>query len=269
MVSMARLEGRWWLVVAWGVASACTPNDVGFGRGEASGVGGTTGEATAGDPATTTTAATGDVATGDAGDSNPPTDGSGEGSTGTTGGPPIVPPTQEQLGRSDFTRCDQPLWCYQGSIDEPAGGAMRMQECFRAKMEPPFRLVQIDTVIRGMSNFLQDVRLEIYQHGAQGPGEFIAEQMVPRSDLVLGANTITLDPPVMLNDDRFCIGLRAPESGLYGSLGVSVDPIATSEDVSYLQILGNEECWLPAWTDVVEERLTPSGNWCIHGTIEK
>ncbi len=266
---MARFGSWGSLIAACAMVMACAPASEGFGDGSATQLGG---DDSTGDGGMTsmqsadgpTSAAEGN---GSGGGSEGDSTGAGEGD----GPEPMA--EEEELGRANFGGCNQPLWCYAGgNINNPAGGAIWAQECFRADMEPPFELVEVEAVIRGMSPELFNIELQVYERsGSGGPmsQQPLATRMIPREDLSIGVNTITLESPIELDRQRFCIGLAAPDEGLFGSLGVSVDPGSQVDDVSYFRIEGNGGCWLPQWTDVIDDEPNPSGNWCIRGTVRE
>jgi hypothetical protein len=145
---------------------------------------------------------------------------------------------------------------------------MWMQECFTATLAPPFELIELEAVVRGLAPQVTNVQLQVYADGgAAGPGVLIDSRAVNVGSLVLGTNTIAVEPPIGIGVTDVCIGLAAPDAGLAGSLGVAVNEAFLQNDASYFRLMNGAGCNFPAWTDVVDANPTPEGNWCIRGTI--
>lgn len=200
-------------------------------------------------------------------------DGEGSSTTTTTGEPSdgtstgeVPPPLTELLEHASFDACNLPLWCYSnGDIFDPAGGPMWMQECFTATLEPPFELTELEAVVSGLHLAVGTVQVQVRERTAGGgPGATIATRIV---SVVGGHNTIAVVPPIAIDQAEVCIGLAATQSGLAGALGVAVNESATEGGISWFRLEGGEGCNYPSWADVIAETPTPTGNWCIRGTI--
>lgn len=291
------MKGLWIIVVALGGgALACSPNTGGQGTGGggqpggnddgtstggddntgpqiSDGVGDASGSATQGGSATGTT--TDDPVTTDPADTTDGTDpgsttmGDDEGQESSTTDEP--PPQQELLEHADFASCGLPVWCLDGD-GFPVTQDMWMQQCFSATLEPPFALTElelrVDEIFGNLSGF--EVEVYAYNPAAGGPGDFpLASQSHPPGDLNVGLNTITLDPPLMIEQQDICIGVRSDGIGS-GALGVSLS-MTHVPNTSYFQLFtgGGGACDLPDWvnhTGLDLNGFTP-GNWCIRGTI--
>lgn len=286
---------RAWVLGA--CATACAPNTAGVGSGGAGGVNqdDTADDGSAGPGSGTGATSQGSAdgtgggsgaATDDAGGSttNPPpppppppidtgdSDTAGDTAAGSTTGEdvPPPPPDEELLEHATFGGCIEPLWCYSGDVFNPAGGAMWMQECFTASLAPPFELVELEVVVRGLAAQVTNVDVEVYaNNGAAGPGPLLGSRSVDVAGLGIGSNIITVDTPISINQANICIGVAAPDAGLAGALGVAVNEGFTQGDVSFFRLQGGGGCNHPAWTDVIDLNPNPAGNWCIRGTIRE
>lgn len=174
---------------------------------------------------------------------------------------------QEVLERAEFGRCAQPLWCYMSEIETPANTPIWPQECFTATFEPPFELVEVQVVLRGLGDEIEDVELEVFERTVNGPGALIGSQPLDASALFIGTNTLVVDPPLTIEQQEICIGFAAPDPEPARALGVSVSPAFTEAEASYVRMGGGGPCLIRDWSDVVELQTMPSGNWCIQGTI--
>ncbi len=196
------------------------------------------------------------------------TTGTADDSTSSSGSSTGEEVKQEVLERADFRGCAQPLWCFSDEIENPAGAPIWPQECFTANTEPPFELVEVQAVIRGLGEEIADVTLEVHGRTQDGPGALLASQSLDATRLVIGINTFMLEPPLVLERQEICIGFAAPEPEPARALGVSVDPASSEMAASYLRMEGGGACLLPDWSDVIELDTMPAGNWCIQATIQ-
>jgi hypothetical protein len=147
---------------------------------------------------------------------------------------------------------------------------MWMQECFTATLAPPFELVELEVIVRGLAPEVSNVQLEVYAHdGMTGPGMLLGTRPVDVAGLAIGANAIAVMPPIPIDQANVCFGLAAPDPGLAGSLGVSVNEAFVQPEVSFFRLQGGGGCNFPAWADVMDVNPMPAGNWCIRGTIRE
>ncbi len=275
--------GRWAAIGSLGLFG-CSLNSGGFGEGSG---GRPTGNDSNVDMTTMSSEDTEDpddgVGSGDAGSTSTATTAVTNGSVDTTGpGPDDTtmgmdtndsgPGEEEVVEHTGFGGCSEPLWCYVNpNVNVPAGGATWAQECFTTDMQPPFELVEFEFVLRGLAvPQVTNVALQVYERvPGGGPASAIEARPLDVPMLEYGLNTITLDDPITITTQDFCLGLAAPDPGLGGSLGVSVNPTSSLPNVSYIRLLGDGQCYLPGWQEVISLNPYPSGNWCIRGTIAK
>lgn len=270
---------RWrWTVGLGAWALACTTNPYATGTSSSAGVGHD--ETTAGEASTSRGSATdtgGGTGDGDAGMTTapattmPPSDSTGTSAAAESStGEDVPPQVEEVLERASLGSCYEPMWCYLGDVFNPAGGPMWMQECFTATLAPPFELVELEVIVRGLAPEVSNVQLEVYAHdGMTGPGMLLGTRPVDVAGLAIGANAIAVMPPIPIDQANVCFGLAAPDPGLAGSLGVSVNEAFVQPEVSFFRLQGGGGCNFPAWADVMDVNPMPAGNWCIRGTIRE
>ncbi|MEM7156188.1 MAG: hypothetical protein AAF799_25265 [Myxococcota bacterium] len=272
MSSGNRWTAGWTIIAAAGLgAAACSPYSASQGTGPVPTVVGglSTGEIEdeTGDPSTDEPGTSGMGAEADDGamdDGDAATTGAVPEAEGSTGEPE---PMQQVLEHHDFSACEFPLWCIMyGDINEPAGQQQWMQECFEADLPTPFVLREFEFSVWGFEGDLDDLSIQVRENGGTGPGALLAEQEFDEDSLHRGLNTITLDPPLVIDRQEICIGIASPNPE--GALGVSVSEASFVHETSYFQLDAWGGCNVSWWMDVMDVDVADLGNWCIRATIE-
>jgi hypothetical protein len=176
----------------------------------------------------------------------------------------------EPLQNTDQAACNGPFWCvWGGNVDDPTGGPLEDQECFTATLEPPFDLVQVNYVVYMSAPQLGPFELVVRRRAAAGPGAVIDTrplEVSPWGDE--GVHSLTLEEPIAIDAQSFCVGFAANGVGLQSALGIAVD--IGSEVVGTTWVDFDSNCATAGFVDVVSTyEGVGEGNWCIDVVIEK
>lgn len=245
---------------ASGISGPAGPTSAGSAEGTSAGTSATSsGPGSTGDPTDPT-------------DSDPTTTmstGTGDDTAESTGNSTVTEPLQN----APQAACDGPFWCVNnGDPGDPTGGPMAMQECFTATLTPPFDLVTVNyemwMVAAQMGAFELQVRA---RNGNGSPGNVIdTVPLDPGMHANEGANTLTLDPPITIESQEFCVGFDAPLPGLQSALGLAVDVTFLQPNTSYLGYPANHSnCPFGGFTDIatLDNGNNGAGNWCLDVVI--
>ncbi len=178
--------------------------------------------------------------------------------------------TSEHLQNTDQTACNGPFWCvYNANVNNPTGGPLEDQECFTSTLEPPFDLVEVNYVVYMSAPELGPFDLVVRRRGVSGPGaviDAVSLQADPWGDE--GPHTLTVDPPITIDDASFCVGFDANGAGLQSALGIAVD--AGSDVIGTTWVDFDTYCATQGFVDVVADfDGIGEGNWCIDVVVEK
>ncbi|HEY0137757.1 MAG TPA: hypothetical protein VGB85_26915, partial [Nannocystis sp.] len=226
------------------------------GATSTSGPQGSTSESS-GTPTTSAASTTGATTTGGVGGDDSSTSGAPSTTTGadtttdaTTGAP--QPMTAELRHYTDEDQCDFPFWCVMGmDVNNPSTGENRNVECFDAPFPPPFTVDRVGFVVFA-SKGGPGAKLEFhtYDEGAQKP---TAEPFHAVDIGVVdgkGRRDFMLDPPVVVDAQRFCINVHSGEK--FGpQLGLALDHVPAPAGQTFVGIDGPNGCEVPAFTDLV------------------
>lgn len=200
---------------------------------------------------TTTTTTTGDPTTADTTES-----------TATTGVPGV-----EFLIHADPRTCDQPLWCYSGDPLMGAPGRVWAQECFESALTGPLTLDEIHYVVAALVDVpdASEQHLEVYSWTSVGPAARLAVQPLTSADLTLGDHVLRLDPPVVVDGPRFCVGLAVGSEDPMDTYAVGLAVEASAETPagqSYVKIAAPTGCAVQNFVDAADLEAA-AGTWCI------
>jgi hypothetical protein len=223
-------------------------------------------DVTGGDPATESGSSTLDSGgttgvTGATDDDAPTTEGE------TTEAPP---PAEEHLTNTDHALCGGPIWCFYSPGNDPAGPLTWAQECFTPSLTPPYEITEVHWTVAdaGASPVQMQVQLRSVVDGR--PGATIdTSSPLPVSYSQPGEHTYVFQNPEVLNDPGFCIGLRIPEGGTSGAVGIARVDTNEVPGVSWLRIqMDGQGCNThPNWLDTTT--ATMHGNLCIGVTVRE
>ena len=186
----------------------------------------------------------------------------------TTGPPP--PMTAELRHYPEQSQCDFPFWCVvNGDINNPSTGENRNVECFDAPFAPPFTVDRVGFVVFGSKNGPK-AKLEFhgYDDGAQKPvGDPFATVDIGVVE-GKGYREFPLDPPVVVEAQRFCINVHSGEQA-GPQLGLALDQVPAPAGQTFVGINGPGMCQVPAVTDIINLNNSKKTQWCIDATISK
>lgn len=240
----------------------------------------TDGPGTSGDdaapPGTTGTPVTAGSASASATSSDPGPDATGDATSMSSGGPPGDdtsaasdsgaetgdPARPVHLQHGSHATCTTPIWCYDTSFDDPAGGPAASVECFDAPIAPPFTLSAVHYDVGGVAAQVQQFDIEVYRWPNATPGSLVVSYSLGAAEATEGEHVFDLPEPLVIDATRFCVGVRTTASGLAGALGIAADTDSTLPGVSW----ASASCGVPQWTDPIGF-ATPEGNFCIGADI--
>lgn len=233
--------------------AAATTHEATIGTSTTGGLttgGPTTGDATTGatDPSTTDPATTGPTTTG----------------TSTTDGP-----TDELLLHVDPAACTKPLWCHEiNDVFKGTPARVVSAECFTSALPAPIAVTELRYWVAatlgqvGLGSNL--VRVHAYANGL--PGAILHEDQLGPLDVSVGAHTLPLDPPLIIEGSSFCVSLIGGAPVTNTSLGVAVVDGDPAPGASFIRIDGQiAACKIAEWLDLTaaDPPVTPNGPWCI------
>ena len=187
--------------------------------------------------------------------------------TGDTTGAP-QPMTAELKHYADIAQCDFPFWCVSGKdINMPGTAENWAAECFDAPFAPPFIVTRVGFAVFGSKDD-PDASLEFhaYDMDAQAP---VMEPFHVRALGVIasaGYRDFTLDPPVVVDAQRFCISVHSGSE--FGSqLGLGLDDVLAPPGQTFVGINGPSGCDVGKFTDLSTIDASSETQWCIDATI--
>jgi hypothetical protein len=175
----------------------------------------------------------------------------------------------EVLVNGPLSTCTEPLWCFiPPNPMVPIGDPIAAQECFVARMPPPFLLRRVTAQVGARSDQLGEVNLEIRARDGGRPGALLAAQAVDPGLLQVGLVDIELVGPLVVDTPEICVGFDAPGDGLAAAIGFAVDTESTLPGVSFVRMSSRGGCDVPQFSDVIALAPVPTGNWCFSAEIE-
>lgn len=183
-----------------------------------------------------------------------------------TGAP--QPVSAELRHYPDLAQCDFPYWCVLGGdVHNPSSAENWDVECFDAPFAPPFVVERVGFVVFGRKDGPQAaLEFHAYDDGAQAPVKdpFHAVPLgVIDSD---GHLDFPLDPPVVVEVQRFCISVRS--GAQFGpQLGLALDDVPAPAGQSFVGLQGPQGCDIPPLADITKVASSSKTQWCIDATI--
>ena len=173
-------------------------------------------------------------------------------------------PMVHHLTTTDQSACNEPLWCFTGSVWTEYGDPIYGQQCFTSPIAPPFELISVHYVVADVAPELTGFILEVHARDENGPTDILAFEQRPAADATAGSHDHVFETPIQIDDASFCVGFATPYEGLAAALGMAVDDGTAVGDASFIRLEGPTGCAIPLWTDVIDDLdPEPSGNWCI------
>jgi hypothetical protein len=260
------------LIAVAGLACFSDGGHVGSSGADATSEGSGTGPSTGG-AATTSTTSTSDTTTGGASASGSSTTGTtGATTTATTAETTTSTTTtggvaQELLQHVDPELCGEPLWCL-GNNDIPPPSRTWAQECYKSRLAPPLTIEQVRWTIGAVVGAVgqSPLALEVYGFDDGGPTELLTSVELGADDVTVGAHSMVLAEPIVIDTASFCVGLVGGSAMNFSVLGVAIGaPI--EPDRSYIKVVGGLTCNIASFTDVAELPSMPAGSWCIGAMV--
>lgn len=182
----------------------------------------------------------------------------------TTGGA-----TEEDLLHVDPAACTKPLWCHEfNDIFKGTPARVVSAECFTSALPAPIAVTELRYWVAATLGQLALGNNLIRVHASTNglPGVTLHEQQLGVFDVAVGAHTIALDPPLILESPSFCVSLIGGAPVNNTSLGVAVVDGKPAPQASFIRIDGLvAACKITEWLDLAaaDPPVTPNGPWCI------
>lgn len=182
----------------------------------------------------------------------------------TTGGA-----TEEDLLHVDPAACTKPLWCHEfNDIFKGTPARVVSAECFTSALPAPIAVTELRYWVAATLGQLALGSNLIRVHASTNglPGVILHEQQLGVFDVAVGAHTIALDPPLVLESPSFCVSLIGGAPANNTSLGVAVVDGKPAPQASFIRIDGLvAACKITEWLDLAaaDPPVTPNGPWCI------
>lgn len=225
---------------------------------------------TSGNSASAADASSGAVISASEGSSTAPLTTSGDPTTTTasTGAP--EPMTFELKHYPDLAQCDFPFWCvYNGDINNPSSAENWDAECFAAPVAPPFTVTRVGFAVFGSTGG-PSATLEFHEydnntsHPVVPPFQSVNIGVVDST----GYKSFPIDPPVVVNVQRFCISVHSGTPN-GPQLGLATDDVLAPAGQTFFGMLGPQNCNFSTFTDLSTVNSSSKTQWCIDATIAK
>lgn len=209
-----------------------------------------------------------DASAGEGSSTAPLTTGTGDPTTTTasTGAP--EPMTHELKHYPDLAQCDFPFWCvFNGEINNPSSAENWDAECFAAPIDPPFTVSRVGFAVFG-SKGGPSATLDFHEYDNNASHPVMAPFQSVNIGVVdsPGYKSFPIDPPVVVNVQRFCISVHSGQQ--YGpQLGLATDDVLAPAGQTFVGIKGPPGCEIGTFTDLSTVNSSTKTQWCIDATI--
>ncbi|MBK7825329.1 hypothetical protein [Nannocystis sp.] len=186
--------------------------------------------------------------------------------TATTGAP--EPMTHELKHYPDLAQCDFPFWCVFGDdINNPSSAENWDAECFASPIAPPFTVSRVGFAVFGTKGG-PSATLDFHEydnntsHPVMAPFQSVNIGVIDST----GYKSFPIDPPVVVNVQRFCISVHSGQQ--FGpELGIAVDDVLAPAGQTFVGIKGPPGCNINTFTDLTTVNSSTKTQWCIDATI--